>query len=110
MEKPERRTSAALPLLLQSPNMEIWCRSSPIAREHKRQILELFVVFMAEAGVTHLKPAKHLTLLYGGSLATVAVNRDPKAVLAARDCALDVFDCAVASTQKGRSAKRDRDN
>src|SRR5439155_25106295 len=62
-----------------------------IAREHKRQIRELFAVIMAEAGVARSKPARHLALLYEGSLATVAVSRDPKAVLVARDCALDVF-------------------
>jgi AcrR family transcriptional regulator len=80
-----------------------------IAREHKSQILKLFVVIMAEAGVARSKPAKHLALLYEGSLATVAVSRDPKAILVARDCALDVFDCAVASTRKSRRAKRNRD-
>jgi AcrR family transcriptional regulator len=81
-----------------------------IAREHKKQIRELFVVVMAEAGVARSKPAKHLALLYEGSLATIAVSRDPKAVLVARDCALDVFDGAVASIPRGRSAKRSRDN
>lgn len=63
-----------------------------IAREHKRSVRNIFVRILESAGVTAPGPAAHLALLYEGALATVAVNRDPSAVLAAKDAALDVFD------------------
>ncbi|MFT4180339.1 MAG: TetR/AcrR family transcriptional regulator [Rhizobium sp.] len=63
-----------------------------IAREHKRSVREIFATVLARAGVTATAPVAHLALLYEGALATVAVNRDPAQVLAARNAALDVLD------------------
>lgn len=66
-----------------------------VAREHKRAVRAIFKAIMLRAGATSEQPAAHLALLYEGALATVAVDRDPNAVLVARDCALTVFDGAV---------------
>lgn len=65
-----------------------------IARLHKAAVQKIFRNVMAQAGSSTSGPAAHLSLLYEGALATVAVNRDPSAVLVARDCALFVFDAA----------------
>jgi hypothetical protein len=59
----------------------------------------MFRALMERAGVGTAQPAAHLSLLYEGALATVAVGRDPQAVLTARDCALFVFDAARPSTK-----------
>lgn len=63
-----------------------------VARTHKARVRDIFGAIMARATGRHEQAAAHLALLYEGALATVAVNRDPQAVLVARDCALDVFD------------------
>ncbi len=70
-----------------------------IARLHKATVQKIFLDVMAQAGITSAAPAAHLSLLYEGALATVAVNRDPAAVLVARDCALSVFDAASGTPQ-----------
>ncbi|GAA5544415.1 MULTISPECIES: TetR/AcrR family transcriptional regulator [Brucella] len=63
-----------------------------IAREHKRSVRDIFARILAAAGISEAAPVAHLALLYEGALATVAVNRNPTQVLAAKDAALDVFD------------------
>ncbi|WP_267553430.1 TetR/AcrR family transcriptional regulator [Rhizobium rhizogenes] len=68
-----------------------------VAREHKRAVRAIFATILAEAGITDSQPARHLALLYEGALATVAVDRDPAAVLVAGQCALTVFDGAKAA-------------
>jgi AcrR family transcriptional regulator len=68
-----------------------------VAGTHKAMVRDLFAAVMAKAGVRPDMTAAHLTLLYEGALATVAVSRDPKAVLVARDCALVVFDMAAVA-------------
>lgn len=68
-----------------------------VAREHKSAVRAIFKSIMLRAGAISEQPAAHLALLYEGALATVAVDRDPNAVLVARDCALTVFDGAVVS-------------
>jgi AcrR family transcriptional regulator len=69
-----------------------------VARAHKKMVRDIFRTIMARAGVRFDQAAAHLSLLYEGALATVAVGRDPQAVLVARDCALSVFDAATYST------------
>lgn len=71
-----------------------------VARAHKAKVRDVFAAVLARAGSTVEIAAAHLSLLYEGALATVAVGRDPKAVLIARDCALSVFDTAAASTNQ----------
>lgn len=66
-----------------------------VAREHKNAVRDIFHAILAHAGAASGQPAAHLALLYEGALATVAVGRDPQAILVARDCALSVFDGAV---------------
>jgi len=66
-----------------------------VARGHKSAVRAIFSAIMLRASAISEQPAAHLALLYEGALATVAVDRDPRAVLAARDCALTVFDGAV---------------
>lgn len=70
-----------------------------VARTHKARVREIFDSIMARATADHERAAAHLALLYEGALATVAVSRDPQAVLIARDCALHVFDTHTASHQ-----------
>lgn len=65
-----------------------------VARTHKAMVRNIFATIMAKSGVHPEQAAAHLALLYEGALATVAVGRDPKAVLVARDCAVSVFDMA----------------
>jgi hypothetical protein len=65
-----------------------------IARTHKQTVRDIFRSIISKD-----QPAAHLALLYEGALATVAVGRDPQAVLVARDCALSVFDAAISSTR-----------
>lgn len=65
-----------------------------IARAHKAAVSRLFGALTESARIAGEQAAAHLSLLYEGALATVAVGRDPKAVLTARDCALFVFDAA----------------
>ncbi|OLP58006.1 transcriptional regulator [Xaviernesmea oryzae] len=65
-----------------------------VARRHKQAVFEIFRSTVAGALTTPEQTAAHLALLYEGALATVAVNRDPNAILTARDCALAVFDNA----------------
>ncbi|OLP57298.1 transcriptional regulator [Rhizobium rhizosphaerae] len=67
---------------------------SAAARTHKAMVREIFTTVLSKAGATAGLAAAHLSLLYEGALATVAVGRDPGAVLIARDCALSVFDAA----------------
>jgi len=76
-----------------------------VARTHKKTVKDIFRAIMSTAGVGLDQPAAHLSLLYEGALATVAVGRDPQAVLVARDCALSVFDAAISST---RTLENDR--
>lgn len=66
-----------------------------VARTHKKAVREIFRAVMSKAEVGLDQAAAHLSLLYEGALATVAVGRDPTAVLVARDCALSVFDAAI---------------
>ncbi|TWB49029.1 TetR family transcriptional regulator [Rhizobium sp. ERR 922] len=81
-----------------------------VARNHKATVRHLFASLMTRAGVEAVQPAAHLCLLYEGALATVAVGRDPQAVLTARDCALFVFDVAVSSIKKAEKAQHDKGN
>ncbi|MCR6502365.1 TetR/AcrR family transcriptional regulator [Shinella sp. CPCC 101442] len=67
-----------------------------VAQEHKRAVRSLLTSILEAASITDDAAPRHLALLYEGALATVAVSRDPQAVLTARDCALSVFDWAVA--------------
>lgn len=66
-----------------------------VARIHKRMVRDIFQTVMSKAGIRLDQAASHLSLLYEGALATVAVGRDPHVVLIARDCALSVFDFAT---------------
>ena len=66
-----------------------------VAREHKNAVRDIFRSVMATARCSIEQAAAHMSLLYEGALATVAVGRDPQAVLVARDCALSVFDMAT---------------
>jgi AcrR family transcriptional regulator len=68
-----------------------------VARTHKKMVRDIFSDVISRTGLKADQPAAHLALLYEGALATVAVGRDPQAVLVARDCALAVFDAAVLS-------------
>lgn len=70
-----------------------------VARTHKKVVSDIFRATMSRADVRPDQPAAHLSLLYEGALATVAVGRDPRAVLVARDCALSVFDAAISSSR-----------
>lgn len=70
-----------------------------VARTHKTMVKDIFTAIIAKTGVQPDQAAAHLSLLYEGALATVAVNRDPKAVLVARDCALAVFDATAPANQ-----------
>lgn len=75
---------------------------STVARTHKAMVRDIFAVVLANAGCTTELAAAHLSLLYEGALATVAVGREPKAVLSARDCALSVFDAAATTHHPNR--------
>ncbi|MFK3777662.1 TetR/AcrR family transcriptional regulator [Agrobacterium sp. NPDC089420] len=75
-----------------------------VARTHKRMVRDIFQAVMSKAEVRPDQAASHLSLLYEGALATVAVGRDPHAVLIARDCALSVFDLATGRTAPGDRA------
>lgn len=66
-----------------------------VARTHKEAVRDIFRSIMARVSVRPEQAAAHLSLLYEGALSTVAVGRDPQAVLVARDCALSVFDAAI---------------
>jgi AcrR family transcriptional regulator len=68
-----------------------------IARLHKKSVEEIFEQIINRVHGTPNQAAAHLALLYEGALATVAVRRDPGAVLVARDCALMVFDTTAAN-------------
>lgn len=70
-----------------------------VARTHKKMVGDIFRDIMSRVDVKPDQAAAHLALLYEGALATVAVGRDPQAVLVARDCALSVFDAAIHSTK-----------
>lgn len=70
-----------------------------VARTHKKMVADIFRAIMLRVDVNVDQTAAHLALLYEGALATVAVGRDPQAVLVARDCALSVFDAAIQSTR-----------
>jgi AcrR family transcriptional regulator len=70
-----------------------------VARTHKKMVGDIFRDIMSNIDVRPDQAAAHLSLLYEGALATVAVGRDPKTVLVARDCALSVFDAAASSTR-----------
>lgn len=69
-----------------------------VAQTHKKAVGDIFRTIVSKADVKTDQIAAHLSLLYEGALATVAVARDPQAVLTARDCALLAFDAAVSST------------
>ncbi len=69
-------------------------RVTTIARTHKAAVGDIFRTVLAPVAAAPDAPAAHLALLYEGALSTVAVGRDPRAVLVARDCALSVFDAA----------------
>jgi hypothetical protein len=70
-----------------------------VARTHKKMVRDMFRAIMSRADIRFDQAGAHLSLLYEGALATVAVGRDPQAVLVARDCALSVFDAAIQSTR-----------
>jgi AcrR family transcriptional regulator len=70
-----------------------------VARTHKAMVRDIFAATMSRASASPDQAAAHLSLLYEGALATVAVGRDPNAVLIARDCALSVFDAAASTHQ-----------
>ncbi|NTJ09438.1 TetR/AcrR family transcriptional regulator [Rhizobium lusitanum] len=69
-----------------------------VAREHKNAVRNIFRAIMAAAKRSTEQSAAHMSLLYEGALATVAVGRDPQAVLVARDCALSVFDMSTGQS------------
>ena len=71
-----------------------------VARKHKSSVKAIFETIAAKAGITNRQVAAHFALLYEGALATVAVNREPSAVIIARDCAITVFD-TVLNTRNG---------
>lgn len=75
-----------------------------VARAHKKMVRDIFSDVVSRVGVRPDQPAAHLALLYEGALATVAVGRDPQAVLVARDCALAVFDTAILSSKSLENA------
>ncbi|SCX17033.1 HTH-type transcriptional regulator MtrR [Agrobacterium sp. DSM 25558] len=75
---------------------------SSVARLHKTMVRDVFAAVLAKSANTNDLAAAHLSLLYEGALATVAVGRDPNAVLVARDCALFVFDAASPIHQPNR--------
>lgn len=66
-----------------------------IARLHKKSVEDIFEQIIQRANGTASNAAAHLALLYEGALATVAVRRDPNAVIIAREYALMVFDAAA---------------
>ncbi|XUY30162.1 TetR/AcrR family transcriptional regulator (plasmid) [Agrobacterium sp. rho-8.1] len=68
-----------------------------VAQAHKASVGKIFSSIMSQTQSQSTQAAAHLTLLYEGALATVAVDRDPIAVLVARDCALSVFDMTTSS-------------
>ncbi len=68
-----------------------------VARHHKAMVSDIFSAVIERSGSRDSFAAVHLSLLYEGALATVAVGRDPKAVLLARDCAMSVFDAASST-------------
>ncbi len=75
-----------------------------VARKHKAMVLQVFDKILKKVAAGHNAAAKHLALLYEGALSTVAVNRDPSAVLVARDCALSVVDAlAAANNEKAKA-------
>jgi AcrR family transcriptional regulator len=75
-----------------------------VARLHKTMVREIFRDIMSRIDARPDRAAAHLALLYEGALATVAVGRDPQAVLVARDCALSVFDAAIHSDKSLETA------
>ncbi|WP_439626758.1 TetR/AcrR family transcriptional regulator [Shinella sp.] len=77
-----------------------------VARQHKSAVRDIFKAVLAHTGVPTDQPVAHLALLYEGALATVAVGRDPQAVLLARDCALAVFDLAIGSNHPPKETKQ----
>ncbi|KAA1176574.1 TetR/AcrR family transcriptional regulator [Rhizobium tropici] len=76
-----------------------------VARAHKAMVRGIFGAIMARTGGSPNQASAHLSLLYEGALATVAVGRDPQAVLIARDCALSVFDAAIHSSEPSKKSK-----
>lgn len=72
-----------------------------VARTHKKVVSEIFRAIVVRADIPHGQLDAHLALLYEGALATVAVGRDPQAVLVARDCALSVFDASLGAVSQG---------
>ncbi|PDT04399.1 TetR family transcriptional regulator [Rhizobium chutanense] len=81
-----------------------------VARTHKKAVGDIFRVIVLKADITTGQTAAHLSFLYEGALATVAVGRDPQAVLVARDCALLAFDAAISSTIAFERADHGKDN
>ncbi|MBO9101039.1 MULTISPECIES: TetR/AcrR family transcriptional regulator [Rhizobium] len=75
-------------------------RVTTVARMHKKTVKDIFRAVMANSDLGSEPAAAHLSLLYEGALATVAVERDPGVVLIARDCAIAVFDTALHSNRK----------
>jgi AcrR family transcriptional regulator len=73
-----------------------------VARAHKKAVRDIFRFVLKRVSPAFEEPSAHLALLYEGALATVAVGRDPAAVLVARDCALSVFDSAARSSSPVR--------
>ncbi len=67
-------------------------RITTIVRQHKAKLRDVFDGIVARAGLRSRGASAHLALLYEGALAIIAVDRDPNAVLTARDCALSVLD------------------
>lgn len=63
-----------------------------VAREHKACVRQVFQTIASEKGSAGETIASHLSLLYEGALSTVAVDRDPAAVLSAKTFALFIFD------------------
>lgn len=75
-------------------------RVTSVARQHKAAVRAILGTIMTHAGAASDRAAAHIALLYEGALATVAVDHDPQAVLIAGECALAVFDLAVAGREK----------
>lgn len=76
-----------------------------VARTHKEMVRDIFRTIVSKTDIAADQASAHLSLLYEGALATVAVGRDPQAVLIARDCALSVFDAAISLTRPSEKSR-----
>ena len=69
-----------------------------LARQHKAAVADTFTGILAEGGAAAAQAqaaTHHLSLLYDGALALIAIRRDPAIALGARSTALAAFDTAT---------------